>query len=176
MSGRGVVAGLVLVALLGGAGCSAPLRPSAHRTDGDPAPTSSARPSPTRSSGSSAASSTSATPYRPTAPADTPLGAGERVWAAFSQRTLPQGTWWTHLKPLLSDSARAVYVYDDPQNIPEMHLTGRLHLAPKPPGQPRYTAEVLVPTSKGVFGLDLERHTLKSRWLLYAIKFPRGVQ
>jgi hypothetical protein len=89
---------------------------------------------------------------------------------------LSHDTWWAHLEPLLSGAARATYVYDDPRNIPTMSLTGKIHLAPKPPDQPRYTAEVVVPTSKGVFALDLERHTLKSRWLLYAIKFPPGVQ
>jgi hypothetical protein len=109
------------------------------------------------------------------APAGTPLGAGERVWVAFADRTLSQAAWWAQLKPLLSDSARAVYVYDDPRNIPPMTLTGKPRLAPKPPAQPRFTAEVVVPTSKGVFALDLERHTLKSKWLLYAIKFPRTV-
>jgi hypothetical protein len=112
----------------------------------------------------------------PSAPARTPLGTGQRVWAAFSERGLSSADWWSHLAPLLSDSARAVYRYDDPRNIPPMRLTGAVRLAPKPPGQPRYTAEVLVPTSKGLFRLDLERHTLTSRWLLYAITFPPGVQ
>ena len=112
----------------------------------------------------------------PTAPAGTPLGAGERVWAAFSQRGVSHDAWWAKLKPLLSDSAQAVFVYDDPRKIPSMKLTGKIHVAAKAPDQPRFTAEVVVPTSKGVFALDLERHTLKSPWLLYAIKFPRGVQ
>ena len=112
----------------------------------------------------------------PTAPAGTPLGAGERVWAAFSERGLPYAAWWTKLKPLLSDSAQAVYVYDDPRNIPVMKLTAPLSLAAKAPDQPRYTAEVVVPTSKGEFRLDLERHTVGSPWLLYAIKFPPGVR
>ena len=112
----------------------------------------------------------------PSAPAGTPLGTGERVWAAFSERGLPYAAWWKQLKPLLSDSARAVYMYDDPRNVPSMKLTGKLHVAAKPPAEPRYTAEVVVPTSKGVFALDLERHTLKSHWLLYAIKFPHGVE
>jgi hypothetical protein len=112
----------------------------------------------------------------PSAPARTPLGTGERVWAAFSERGLSYAAWWRQLRPLLSDSARAVYVYDDPSNIPELELTGKIHLAARAPGEPRYTAEVVVPTNKGVFDLDLERHTLASRWLLYAIKFPPGVQ
>jgi hypothetical protein len=112
----------------------------------------------------------------PTAPAGTPLGSGERVWAAFSQRGLTHDAWWAHLEPLLSDAARAVYVYDDPRNIPAMKLTGKTRLAANAPGQAKYTAEVIVPTSKGDFALDLERHTLQSRWLLYAIKFPPGVQ
>lgn len=110
------------------------------------------------------------------APASTPLGAGERMWAAFSQRGLPYDKWWAQLKPLLSDAARAVIVYDDPHNIPAMTLTGRIHLARSAPGQPRYTAKVVVPTSKGEFDLNLERHTLKTPWLLYAITFPSGVQ
>ena len=57
-----------------------------------------------------------------------------------------------------------------------MTLTGKIKLAPKAPQEAGYTARVIVPTSKGVFDLDLERHTLKSRWLLYAITFPAGVQ
>lgn len=123
-----------------------------------------------------AAGSPSPTPLlTPTAPAGTPLGAGERVWAAFSERGVAYDAWWTRLKPLLSDSAQAVYVYDDPTKIPAMKLTGRLRVAAKAPDQAGFTAEVIVPTSKGVFALDLERRTLKSKWLLYAIKFPPGV-
>jgi hypothetical protein len=126
-----------------------------------------------------AASTPSASPsprVTPTAPATTSLGAGERVWAAFSETGLSQDAWWKQLAPLLSDSARAVYVYDDPSNLPDLKLTGKIHLAAKPPAEPRYTAEVVVPTSKGTFALDLERHTLKSRWLLYSITFPPGVK
>ncbi len=116
------------------------------------------------------------TPLTPTAPATTPLGAGQRVWAAFSASTLAYDAWWAQLKPMLSEAARAVYVYDDPHNLPSMTLTGPLHVATKAPGEPRYTAEVLVPTSKGTFALDLERATLTSAWLLFAIRFPSGVQ
>jgi hypothetical protein len=105
-----------------------------------------------------------------------PLGAGERAWAAFSARGLSQQDWWARLEPLLSRSARAVYVYDDPRNLPDLTLTGDIHVAPKAPDRPKYTAEVVVPTSKGTFGLDLERHSLRSRWLLYAIKFPPSVR
>ncbi len=112
----------------------------------------------------------------PTAPASSSLGAGQRVWAAFSERGLSHAEWWGQLKGLLSRAAQAAYFYDDPRNLPAMQLTGKLHVAARPPTQPRYTTEVLVPTSKGVFGLDLERHTLRSRWLLYAIKFPHTVQ
>lgn len=123
-----------------------------------------------------AAGSPSPTPMlTPTAPAGTPLGAGERVWAAFSERGVAYDAWWARLKPLLSDSAQAVYVYDDPTKIPAMKLTGKLRVAAKAPDQAGFTAEVIVPTSKGVFALDLERRTLKSTWLLYAIKFPPGV-
>jgi len=111
----------------------------------------------------------------PTAPASTPLGAGERAWAAFSHRGLSYSAWWAQLKPLLSEAAQAVYVYDDPRNIPEMRITDKIHLAAKAPAEPRFTAEVIVPTSKGAFRLDLERHTIKSPWLLYAIKFPPAV-
>jgi hypothetical protein len=111
----------------------------------------------------------------PTAPAGTALGSGQRVWAAFSERGLSQKAWWTQLKPLLSDSAQAVYVYDDPSKIPAMKLTGKIHVAAKAPDQAGFTVEVLVPTDKGQFGLDLERRTLKSAWLMYAIKFPPGV-
>lgn len=85
-------------------------------------------------------------------------------------------SWWKQLKPLLSDAARAVYVYDDPRNIPSMRVTEKIHLAAKAPAEPKYTAEVVVPTSKGVFGLDLERHKVGSPWLLYAIRFPPTVQ
>lgn len=123
-----------------------------------------------------AAASTSASPMPPpTAPAGTPLGAGQRVWAAFAHRGLPYDTWWAQLRPLLSDAARAVYVYDDPRNLPAMSLTGKIRVAAKAPAEPKYTAEVIVPTDKGAFALDLERHTLRSRWLLYAIEFPRAV-
>ena len=111
----------------------------------------------------------------PTAPASTPLGAGERAWAAFSHRGLAYSAWWAQLKPLLSEAAQAVYVYDDPRNIPEMTITDKIHLAAKAPAEPRFTAEVIVPTSKGTFRLDLERHTIRSPWLLYAIKFPPAV-
>ena len=113
---------------------------------------------------------------KPTAPAGTPLGAGQRVWAAFSERGLAYDAWWAQLEPLLSDSAQAVYVYDDPRNLPAMKLTGQIRLAAKAPGQAKYTAEVVVPTDKGDFALDLERHTLGSKWLLYAITFPPTVQ
>ena len=112
----------------------------------------------------------------PTASARTPLGAGQRAWAAFSHRGLSYDAWWAQLRPLLSEAARAVYVYDDPRKLPSMKLTQKLHLAAKAPAEAKYTAEVVVPTSKGVFALDLERHTIKSRWLLYAIKFPPGVR
>lgn len=112
----------------------------------------------------------------PTASASTPLGAGERVWAAFSHRGLPYRAWWAQLSPLLSEAARAEYVYDDPANIPAMRLTSRIRLAPRSPGEARYTAAVLVPTSLGLFRLDLERHTTKSGWLLFAIKFPPAVR
>jgi hypothetical protein len=125
---------------------------------------------------SSTSSSPAASPaYTPTAPAGTALGSGERVWAAFSDRGLAHDAWWAQLEPKLSDSARAVYVYDDPKKIPEMKLTGKLRVAAKPPDQPRFTVEVVVPTSRGQWRLDLERRTLTSKWLLYAIKFPPGV-
>jgi hypothetical protein len=137
-------------------------------SSGDPTSHAKSVPSPAASSPSPM--------LTPTASASTPLGTGERVWAAFSERGLGYDAWWAQLRPLLSDSAQAVYVYDDPRNIPSMKITDKLHLAAKAPAEPRYTAEVVVPTSKGDFALDLERHTLKSKWLLYAIKFPTGVQ
>jgi hypothetical protein len=112
----------------------------------------------------------------PTAPPGTALGAGQRVWAAFSERGLAYDAWWARLKPQLSDAARATYVYDDPRNIPAMTLTGTIRVAAKPPAQPHFTSEVVVPTDKGVFRLDLERHTRTSPWLLYAIRFPASVQ
>ncbi|WP_155918314.1 hypothetical protein [Marmoricola sp. URHB0036] len=155
-------AAAVLLAVLGAvAGCAG--------TSGD-APSSHARSDP------SPAAAPPSPMLTPTAPASTPLGTGERVWAAFSERGVPYDDWWARLEPLLSGSARAVYVYDDPRNLPTMKLTGKLRLAAKAPAQPRYTAEVVVPTDKGDFALDLERHTLGSRWLLYAIKFPPTVQ
>jgi hypothetical protein len=162
MSTRSAWAATVLTVAVLTAGCGG-------SSGGDPkAHSATATPSP-------AASSPKAM-LTPTAPARTPLGTGQRVWAAFSQRGLSYDRWWARLEPLLSDSARAVYQYDDPRNIPSMKLTGTIRMAAKPPGQARYTAEVLVPTSKGLFRLDLERHTLTSRWLLYAIDFPPGVQ
>jgi ABC-type transport system substrate-binding protein len=162
MTTRAAAVAMALAALCAVAGCaSAPSSgPTSHTTTSTPSPAASS-PSPM---------------LTPTAPARTPLGTGERVWAAFSERGLSHDAWWTHLKPLLSDSAQAVYVYDDPRNIPSMKITDKIHLAAKAPAEPRYTAEVIVPTSKGDFGLDLERHTLRSEWLLYAIKFPPAVQ
>ena len=120
----------------------------------------------------------SASPTRlitPTADPRTPLGAGQRAWAAYSERGLPQAQWWAQLKPLLSAGAAATYVYTDPRNLPPMKVTGPIRVAAKAPDQPKFTVEVVVPTDKGAFRLDLERHTLKSPWLLYAIKFPQGV-
>ena len=166
MSARSVPVAMVLLVLGASGGCAK----SAGGTSADHASTKHT---------TAAADSTSPSPtpmITPTAPAGTPLGAGERVWAAFSERGLCYDPWWAKLKPLLSDSAQAVFVYDDPRKIPSMKLTGKIRLAPKAPAEPRYTAEVIVPTSKGVFRLDLERHTLKSPWLLYAIRFPPGVQ
>jgi ABC-type transport system substrate-binding protein len=156
-------AAAVFLALAATSGCAT----AAGKT-----PTSDASAAPQKKA---AASSTPSPMLTPTAPASTPLGAGERVWAAFSQRGVAYDAWWARLKPLLSDSAQAVYVYDDPRKIPAMTITGKLHLAAKAPDQAGFTAEVVVPTSKGVFRLDLERRTLKSPWLLYAIKFPAGV-
>jgi hypothetical protein len=158
---------MLLPALALVAGCSG-------ASSGDPATHGSAGGTSKADASPAAASPTAA--LTPTAAAGTPLGAGERVWAAFSQRGLSYDAWWAQLEPLLSASARAVYKYDDPRKIPSMTVTGKLRVAAKAPAEPRYTAEVIVPTSKGAFGLDLERHKLTSRWLLYAIKFPRGVQ
>jgi hypothetical protein len=166
-------AALLLVVLATVAGCTA--SPSGASTSHHSSSHHSSRSS-SHQSAARASSAGTPTADRATAPVGTPLGAGERVWAAFSQRGLSYDAWWAHLRPLLSDSARAVYRYDDPRNIPSMTLTGKIHVAAKAPARPRYTAEVVVPTSKGRFGLDLERHTLTSRWLLYAIKFPPGVE
>lgn len=150
-----------LVVLAGCGGSRAPAAPDPTGVSGSPSPTAPA---------------SSPTPVTPLASARTPLGAGQRVWAAFSAKDLAYDAWWAQLKPLLSDAAQAVYVYDDPRNLPTLTLTGSIRLARKPPAAPRYTAEVIVPTSRGRFALDLERHTLRSPWLLYAIKFPPGVQ
>jgi hypothetical protein len=162
MNTRVATAAMILTVLGASAGCAAAhsSAPPSHAPSSDPSPKAAA-PSPM---------------LTPTAPAGTPLGTGERVWAAFSERGLSHDDWWALLKPLLSDSAQAVYVYDDPRNIPSMKITDKIHLAAKAPAEPKYTAEVVVPTSRGDFGLDLERHTLASKWLLYAIKFPPGVQ
>jgi hypothetical protein len=150
----------VVTMLLTGCGGTPSSAPKHHAASSDPSPAAA-----------------SASPVlNPTASVSTPLGAGERVWAAFAQRGVAYNAWWARLKPLLSDSAQAVYAYDDPRNIPEMKVTGKVHVSATPPARPGYTAEVVVPTSKGVFGLDLERHTLKSPWLLYAIRFPSGVR
>lgn len=167
---RRVLASAVLVALSAAcAGCTGSAgAPTTHASSSNPVKASPA--------GETSSPSPGSGPTAPTAPASTPLGAGERVWAAFSQRGLSHDAWWARLRPLLSDSARAVYVYDDPRKIPPMTITGKVHTAAKAPAEPRYTSEVVVPTSKGTFRLDLERHTLRSRWLLYAIKFPAGVQ
>jgi hypothetical protein len=165
MSTRAVTVAMVLVVLGATGGCAS----SAGNTAAKHASTR-------HTTAAAASSSPSPKPMvTPTAPAGTPLGAGERVWAAFSERGLSYDAWWARLKPLLSGSAQAVYVYDDPSKIPTMKLTDKIRLAPKPPQEAGYTARVIVPTSKGVFDLDLERHTLKSPWLLYAIKFPPGV-
>jgi hypothetical protein len=180
MSKRAAPAATLLV-LLALTGCTAaPKDPPASHTSSGSTSSSGTSSSGTSSSGtSSSGASATRTPtpaLTASAPAGTPLGAGERVWAAFSQRGLTYDAWWAQLRPLLSDSARAVYRYDDPRNIPSMTITDKIHVAAKAPARPRYTAEIIVATSKGRFGLDLERHTLKSRWLLYAIKFPPGVQ
>ena len=162
MSNRAVAAAVVPLVLAALAGCTTePNSAAAKRAATSGAASASGSPSPRLTA---------------TAPARTPLGAGERVWAAFSHRGLPYDAWWARLEPLLSQAARAVYVYDDPRNIPPMTITGKIRLAAKPPAEARYTAEVLIPTSKGVFGLDLERHTIRSPWLLYAIKFPPSVR
>lgn len=112
---------------------------------------------------------------KPTAPASTRLGAGQRVWAAFVARGISGKEWWARLEPMLSEAAKATYRYDDPRNIPAMRLTGKVRLAKKAPDNPKFTTEVVVPTNKGVFRLDLERHTMHDKWLLYGIKFPKGV-
>lgn len=155
---RSVVVAVAATAALAGCGGAAHPALSPDRTSTTPSP--------------------SPTPPAPviTAPATTALGAGERIWAAFSASTLAYDAWWAQLKPMLSEAARAVYVYDDPGNLPSMTLAGTIRVAAKAPAEPRYTVEVLVPTSKGTFALDLERATLASPWLLYAIKFPPGVQ
>jgi hypothetical protein len=163
VTARTTLAVALLVVLGATAGCATP----AGKT---PESGSAAKSSP-----SAPASPTASPMFTPTAPAGTPLGSGERVWAAFSNRSLAYDAWWAQLKPLLSEAAQAVYVYDDPSKIPAMKPTGKIHLAAKAPDQPRYTVEVLVPTDKGQWGLDLERRTLTSKWLLYAIKFPPGV-
>ena len=153
--------GLAVLGLLTGCTGSPSSAPKHHSASASPSPAAAGSASPV---------------LTPTASAGTPLGAGERAWAAFAQRGVGYAAWWARLKPLLSDSAQAVFAYDDPRNIPEMKLTGKIHVAANPPARPGYTAEVVVPTTKGEFGLDLERHTLKSPWLLYAIKFPPGVR
>jgi hypothetical protein len=125
------------------------------------------------------ASPTSETPspmLTPTAPASSALGAGQRIWAAFSERGLPYAAWWAQLKPFLSTAARAEYVYDDPRNLPVMQLTGHVSVAPRPPARPGYTAAIIVPTSKGTFRLDLERRTRSAPWVLYGMVFPSTVQ
>ncbi len=162
MRNRALAVAVVLAALGALAGCTTkPSSASAEHPPTSEAAAASSSPSPTLTA---------------TAPASTPLGAGERVWAAFSNRGLTYEAWWAQLKPLLSEAARAVYVYDDPSRIPPMRITGRIHVAAKPPAEARYTAEVVVPTNKGAFGLDLERHKIGSPWLLYAIKFPPAVR
>ncbi|MGZ4533836.1 MAG: hypothetical protein ACXVXP_16005 [Mycobacteriaceae bacterium] len=162
MRDRVPLAAVVLVALGAFAGCTTEL--NGARVNHPP------------TSESSAASNSPSPTLTATAPAGTPLGAGERVWAAFSHRGVSYEAWWARLEPLLSEAARAVYVYDDPSKIPSMTITGKIHLAAKAPAEARYTAEVVVPTSKGVFGLDLERREIGSPWLLYAIKFPPAVR
>ncbi|MCW2818272.1 MAG: hypothetical protein JWR42_1059, partial [Marmoricola sp.] len=128
-----------------------------------------------RSSTSSASPPASGAGSADLAPAGTALGTGQRAWAAFSHRGLSQARWWAALSPLLSESAKATYVYDDPRNLPQLDLTGSLRLAAKTPSDPHFTAAVVVPTDRGAFHLDLERHTRHSPWLLYAIVFPRSV-
>lgn len=131
----------------------------------------------TSSSTPSASPSATPTPVlEPTAPANTRLGAGQRVWAAFAARGLSQKAWWARLAPMLSEAAKATYRYDDPRNIPAMKLTGKIRVSKKAPAAPKFTAQVVVPTNRGTFRLDLERHKVHDRWLLYGITFPPGVQ
>ncbi len=169
---RRVAAALLAAGVLATAGCAAPLAPQ-HDRQGSAEPHGPARPSVSsepRATPSPSPSSTTA----PQASARTPLGAGERVWAAFSHRGLSHAQWWAALEPLLSTSARATYVYDDPANLPDLTPTGALRMAVKAPYDPHSTAAVLVPTRQGTFHLDLERRSRTSPWLLFAIQFPRG--
>lgn len=184
MSKRALVAAVAL-AVSATAGCTAPLQRASERhhqaghATHRPSASASGSPSPSEQP-SEQTSEQPSDPTSPlvdvTAPAGTPLGAGQRVWVAFTTRGLSQHAWWAKLRPLLSNAAQATYVYDDPRNLPPMTMTGQLHVAPKPPAEPRFSAEVVAPTSKGVFRLDLERHKIGSPWLLYAIKFPPAVQ
>ena len=181
---RRVAAALLAAGVLATAGCAAPLAPQ-HDRQGSAEPHGPARPSassepratpsPSPSSSSSSSPSSASSTSTPQASARTPLGAGERVWAAFSHRGLSHAQWWAALEPLLSTSARATYVYDDPANLPDLTPTGALRMAVKAPYDPHSTAAVLVPTRQGTFHLDLERRSRTSPWLLFAIQFPRGV-
>ena len=170
---RGVVA-LLAAGVLTTAGCAAPLAPK-HDQHTGAAAHGTAHPSASSTSSATASPSASSSPTAAQASARTPLGAGERVWAAFSHRGLTHAQWWAALEPLLSTSARATYVYDDPANLPDLTPTGALRMAAKAPYDPHSTAAVLVPTRQGTFHLDLERRSRTSPWLLFAIQFPRGV-
>ena len=162
----GALAAVTVVSGCGGASGS-------QGASSTPSSTSSATTSGT--STSAASPSAAAATHAAYAPASTALGTGQRVWAAFSHRGLTHDQWWAGLRPLLSEAARATYVYDDPQNLPRLDLAGKIRAAAKAPSDPHFTAAVLVPTNKGVFQLDLERHNRSSPWLLYAIRFPRSV-
>ncbi|GAB3652885.1 hypothetical protein GCM10027596_02580 [Nocardioides korecus] len=156
----------VAVAAVALTGCGGSPRPAAATPSATATPTTG---------GSTPSSAASASSQPASAPVDTPLGAGQRVWAAFNHRGISHDAWWAALRPMLSEAAQASYVYDDPRNLPTLVQTGRIHAAAKAPDDPHFTAEVIVPTGKGTFRLDLERRTRHSPWLLYAIRFPRGV-
>ena len=162
-AGPALLALALVVAL---AGCGGSARPAAATPSASGA---------TSTGGASSSATPSPSSVPAAAPARTPLGAGQRVWAAFDHRGLSHDAWWSALRPMLSEAAQASYVYDDPRNLPALRQSGRIRVAAKAPDDPHFTAEVLVPTDKGLFRLDLERRTRHSDWKLYAIRFPRGL-
>lgn len=95
--------------------------------------------------------------------------------AAFIRKDLDPPTWAAGLTPLLSATAQAAYLGDDPQvpstdpqNVPGEQVTG----APQArEGDSPYLAEVTVPTDAGMYSVLLSRDD-GGGWLVERYELP----